>query len=308
MIRSVGNRLWCRLLSTAAIALSSCGGGGQVLPDGAGREFGGQLTEWSESWESAPLGTKTDFEVFEADSGSWETRLDPPDGLKESDGHVGGAEVRVVEGKGLVLQSHSDLIHEVQYVDSGIEGVPGFFFTSELQYHGMAEVTQEINPQENITAETPLPLTHGVVFTRDSTFSGIFNCEMHSARDLALDGEALAAGIELNIFGWLLPYFHEGSTGPLSSDPTLRLVDGIYISANFQRNVYNDLVSVYGQRFTDWYEWYEENRRFVNNIRESMEPVKFQEIRIEVLAIVHEDGGISGDCTCFIDDLRIANP
>ena len=298
MVGRVNCWVSCGLLSSVLVVPSGCGGAGQPLQDDAGRGFGGQLTKWSESWEAASLGLKADFEVFQADSGSWEVRLDPPEGLKQSDGHVAGAEVRVVEGKGLVLQGHSNLITEV---------VPGLW-TTDMQYHRWTWITQEINPQEDITAETPLPLTHGVVFTKDSTFSGVFNCEMHSLRDLTLDGEALAAGIELNIFGWRLPYFHQGSTGPLSSDPTLRLVDGVYISGNFQRNAYDDLVTVYGQQFADWYEWYESNRRFVNNIRESMEPVKFQEIRIEVLAFVHEDGGVSGNCTCFMDDLRIANP
>lgn len=297
-MRQIAQWFWCGLLLSGFAVIVGCGGTGQLLQDDAGRAFPGQLTEWSESWETAPWGPKADFEVFQADSGSWEVRLDPPEGLKQSDGHVAGAEVRLVEGNGLVLQSRSDLITEV---------IPGLW-TTEMQHHGWIWITQEINPQEDITAETPLPLTHGVVFTRNSTFSGVFNCEMHSLRGLSLDGEALAAGIELNVFGWQLPYFHEGSTGPLSTDPTVRLVDGIYISGNFQRNVYDDLVSVYGQRFTDWYEWYEETRRFVNSIRESMEPVKFQEIRVEVLAMVREDGGLSGDCTCFIDDLRIANP
>ncbi|MCK4341700.1 MAG: hypothetical protein KAY37_08265 [Phycisphaerae bacterium] len=122
-------------------------------------------------------------------------------------------------------------------------------------------------------------------------------------RDLAVDWEGLYAEIELNVFGWVLRYWHEDSiaTGPWG------LADGVYISGNFQRNVYEDLVSVYGQEFTDWYEWYEESRSHVNSIVESMEPVKFQEIRIEVAASVRQDGGVSGDCTCFADDLRTAN-
>jgi hypothetical protein len=136
--------------------------------------------------------------------------------------------------------------------------------------------------------------------TQEATFSALFECEIYGAG--AYIGLSLPGG-------WTVYYLHEKSTGiPTPAGPNLV----IRVPNRFERNVFDDFVTVHGQGFVAWYE----NERTLDDFIADLigdapiGPIWSVNLYISSIVIMnHASNGIGEDgvseCTCYIDDLKL---
>jgi hypothetical protein len=232
-----------------------------------------EADDWVESWESAALGAKGDGELFSADTGLWEVYLLSAEWLPFP--HMEqAAEVTVVPGRDLLLHARADAGE-----------LPN---TQTIFSHG--SVHREI---ESLVLNNEIPLTP------QTRIEGSWNCDVYFERPRKADQLEFAyAEMDIRSCGHRVRYKHSASVTP--RDEPLINDDSIVVGNQFDRNLYDDLVSLHGSSFIAQYELYQQlpHMRLVSNIN----------LETAAAALPYPGGAGVADCTCHIGWLRFTSP
>ena len=216
----------------------------------------GQSTEWFEDWDTATVGVKPDNDFFQADTGDWLTNI------LEVPHDCNYVEIRHGNSVRLFAQASGSIVK------------CSLSSTYTLVLHHRQQ-----NP---------------ILMTKDTLFSGNWN--FYPDVNAGLLNYEIEGVIEIWISSakFILRYVHNksisGPDGYCSNNGQPYSHKCINISDDFERNIYNDFVSQYGDEFIQWYAISSSSFRFfsisINNFA-----------HIEICGLL--DNPYEGDCEYY---------
>lgn len=255
--------------------------------------------------------------MFEADTGTWGVRLlvsgltgDQNEPVVAANGSWTGGEVSILDGDRLFLRSHAAYL--------------GWPAGRDQDWTARALVAKLPLVPPVDSSEIPLIIPRipgvlrdslGIPLTTDTTFSGIFDCETHvlDASEYMRQswvGIALAVGLSVEGTGGVvfrLSFLHESSVSyalDMLDDPQFPFPVEVtnLIPDQFERNIYDDLVTMAGDRFVDYCHAFPCTILYIE---------LFAYSQVSPFSFLHsdppDDPGRFVESACYVDELKITH-
>lgn len=270
-----------------------CVSGDGCCPAGCTNAFDSDCPDtliWFEGWQAAAPGPKGNVEfnveLFDADRPRWIAVL--RQGIYGCD----TADVWIDERQSLCLRASAEA-PETTDIHTGEPRGPCSRASATAFVH--------------TTAETFLGVERDTWprLSRDTVFRGTFSADVLGGEpDLERPPEHAFAAITLSFYpGWTVSYVHENSRYEEASPRRLPYGEGlaIVVSDDFDRNVFDDLVMLYGQEFSTSYDQYREDYPLF--------PLFILELTIVSSARAEgpPDGGSFAECTTCVGFLAFTD-